>query len=133
MARRHVIYLGNQSAYVQNDQILINELYRIGGLKTLRGFNEETIFVSLYAINTFEYRFILEKNSNLNIFLDYAYTERDVYNTDKEIDRPFGFGVGGTFETGAGIFSISYAVGSRQGNPIDLKGAKIHFGFLNYF
>jgi hypothetical protein len=133
LARRHVFYLGNQSAYLQNEQILRNELYRIGGLKTLRGFNEESIFVSAYAINTLEYRFLLEKNSNLNVFLDYAYTERTVYNSEKSFDTPFGFGVGSTFETAAGIFSISYAMGSQQGNPIDFRAAKIHFGFLNYF
>lgn len=130
---RHAIMLRNQSAYVQNAQILRNELYRIGGLKTLRGFNEETIFVSAYAINTIEYRFILEKNSNLNVFLDYAYIENKIYNTEAIYDTPFGFGVGSTFETGAGIFSISYAVGSQQDNPIDFRGAKVHFGFLNYF
>ncbi len=133
LAKRHVFYIGNKSAFIENEQILFNELYRIGGLRTLRGFDEETIFVSLYAINTFEYRFILEKNSNLNVFLDYAYIERKLYNEDFFADRPFGFGVGSTFETGAGIFSISYAVGSQQGNPIDLRGAKVHFGFLNYF
>ena len=65
--------------------------------------------------------------------MDYAYTERKVYNADVVFDTPYGFGVGTTFETGAGIFSISYAVGSQLDNPIDLRGAKVHFGFLNYF
>ena len=40
-----------------------NELFRIGGLKTLRGFDEESIFASVYSIFTLEYRFILEQNS----------------------------------------------------------------------
>lgn len=133
LTSRHVIYLGNQSALLGNKQILRNELYRIGGLKTLRGFNEETIFVSAYLISTVEYRFILEKNSNINVFFDYAYTENKTYNADILIDRPYGFGVGSNFETAAGIFSISYAIGSQQGNPVDLRSAKIHFGFLNFF
>lgn len=133
LTSRHVVYLGNQSALLGNEQILRNELYRIGGLKTLRGFNEETIFVSAYLISTIEYRFILEKNSNINVFLDYAYTENKTYNADVLIDRPYGFGVGSNFETAAGIFSVSYAIGSQQGNPVDLRSAKIHFGFLNFF
>ncbi|HAW51392.1 MAG TPA: hypothetical protein DCX54_03540 [Flavobacteriales bacterium] len=133
LASRHVILLKNQSAYMDNPQILENELHRIGGLKTLRGFNEESIFVSLYLINTIEYRFILDKTSNLSVFGDLAYTEKETFGQEKIIDRPFGFGVGTSFETAAGIFSLSYAVGSQQGNPIDIRGAKIHFGFLNYF
>lgn len=133
VSRRHVIFLGNQTAFLHNPQILQNELFRIGGLKTLRGFNEETIFVSMYTITTLEYRFILEKNSYLNAFIDMAYTEQKVFNKSNSYDRPYGFGVGTAFETGAGIFSLSYAVGSQQGNPVDLRGAKIHFGFLNFF
>lgn len=130
---RHVIYLGNQSAYINNPQILRNELFRIGGLKTLRGFDEESIFVSLYSIGTLEYRFILDKNSNLNLFGDFAYTEQKLYNSEVIIDTPYGFGVGTTFQTNAGLFSLSYAVGSRRDNPVDFRAAKIHFGFLNYF
>lgn len=133
LAQRHVVMIANLSAYLRNNQILRNELYRIGGLKTLRGFNEETIFVSSYAINTLEYRFILEKNSNLNLFVDYAYTETRMHNSPDYFDTPYGIGIGSTFETGAGIFSVSYAIGKQKGTVFDYRSAKIHFGFLNYF
>ncbi|MEQ8324185.1 MAG: BamA/TamA family outer membrane protein [Vicingaceae bacterium] len=133
LAARHVLLFANKSGYLQIPQVLDNEMFRIGGLNILRGFNEESIFVSAYSIGTVEYRFILEKSSNINIFADLAYTEREGINTEKLIDRPFAIGAGTSFETGAGIFSLSYALGSQRGNPLDLRAAKIHFGFLNYF
>lgn len=48
-------------------------------------------------------------------------------------DRPYGFGAGLNFETGAGIFSLYYAVGRQFNNPVEFNKAKVHFGFVNYF
>ena len=109
-----------------------NELYRIGGLNLLRGFDEESLWASSYLIGSIEYRLILEQNSNLFVFFDGGWIEKKL--THEYInDIPYGFGAGINFETKPGIFSISYALGSQQNNPILFKTAKIHFGFLNFF
>ena len=129
---RSTVKLGLQSAYLYNEQLFENELFRIGGLKTLRGFDEESIFASMYAISTLEYRFLLEQNSYLLAFVDYAYYER-ITSTEKVIDRPVGFGAGISFETKIGIFSLNYALGRQFENPIQFRAAKIHFGFVNRF
>jgi hypothetical protein len=44
-----------------------------------------------------------------------------------------GFGAGITFETKAGLFSITYALGRAFDNPVALRGGKVHFGFLSLF
>lgn len=126
--------LGNQSAYTFNENIFENELYRIGGLLVLRGFDEESIFTSAYAVNTFEYRILLEKNSYWYLFMDAAYYENNNVAAETFIsDTPLGFGTGISFQTNAGIFSINYALGKQFNNPIVFRAAKIHFGFVNYF
>ncbi len=130
---RSVMKMGVQAAYVQSGETLFqNELYRIGGNKTLRGFDEEAIFASLYSVFTAEYRFIIGENSFLYAFGDYAYLQNKSTLADLD-DHPFGFGVGMTFETKAGVFGISYALGRQMGNPIDLRAGKIHLGYVNYF
>ena len=48
-------------------------------------------------------------------------------------DFPFGIGAGINFETKAGIFGLNYALGSQNNNPLSIKNAKIHFGYVNYF
>jgi hemolysin activation/secretion protein len=109
-------------------------LYRVGGLKTLRGFDEESILASSYYIFTLEYRYLLEENSYLYFFGDGAYTENlSISYTGDRYDTPYGFGAGISFETKAGIFSINYALGSQYGNPIDVRAGKVHFGIVNYF
>ncbi len=133
---RTTIKVGVQAAYLYGENTFQNELFRIGGLKTLRGFDEESIFASAYSIFTLEYRFILEQNSYLYIFGDQAYYESNINTINQPLlihDHPYGFGAGISFETKAGIFSISYALGHQFENPFQLKSGKIHFGIVNYF
>jgi len=132
IAKRTTIALSARSGYIINDNMFLNELFRLGGLRTLRGFDEESINASLFAVGSVEYRFLLERNSNLYVFGDYAYYERTIQN-DHVSDRPFAIGAGISFQTKPGIFSINYALGSQKNNPILLRAAKIHFGFVNYF
>lgn len=131
-ANRNTLKIGNQSAFIYGENTFQNELFRIGGLKTLRGFDEESILASAYSIFTLEYRFILEQNSYLYVFGDGAWYENNTVNNYVN-DTPFGFGAGISFETKAGIFSINYALGRQFNNPIQLRGGKIHFGIVNYF
>lgn len=132
ITKRSIIKLATKNGYTFNENLFDNELLRIGGLLTLRGFDEESIFASMYTIETIEYRYILEQNSYMYLFFDGAYYENDGIE-EFVADRPFGFGVGMSFETKAGIFSISYALGKQFDNPILFRSAKIHFGFVNFF
>lgn len=131
---RSTLKIGNRSAYLQNENLFQNELFRLGGLKTIRGFDEESVFASAYSIFTLEYRYLLEENSYLFFFGDGAYCEnQSISYTGDRYDTPYGFGAGISFETRAGIFSINYALGSQFGNPIDIRAGKVHFGIVNYF
>ena len=129
---RHVINLGTISAYIYNPNLFTNELYRIGGLKSLRGFDEESIYASIYAIGKIEYRYLLEQNSFLFTFFNLAWYENksnNLYLTN----TPIGFGTGINFETKIGIMSVSYALGKQFDNPVLFRNGKIHFGIVNYF
>lgn len=133
LGRRSTIKTGLQSAWIYNSATLFrNELFRIGGLKTVRGFDEESIYASSYAIGTIEYRFLLEENSWFFLFTDGCWYENNSQSTFIT-DTPYGFGTGVTFETKAGIFAMTYALGSQQGNPISFRDGKIHVGFVGLF
>lgn len=132
IGKRSTIKTGVQGAWIESESIFTNELFRIGGLRTLRGFDEESIFASAYAIGTVEYRLLLEENSYLYFFGDGAWYENKSVNNYRT-DLPFGFGSGISFETKAGIFSINYALGSQQGNPLSLRSGKVHFGIVGLF
>jgi len=121
-------------ASLLNDQLFNNEAYRIGGLKSLRGFDEESIFASTYLILRTEVRYQIDKEGYFFSFFDGAwYENRSLNHIGRKRDVPFGFGAGIAFSTKAGLFSLSYALGSQKGNPILIRAAKIHFGFVSLF
>ena len=129
---KSVLNLGTKSGIVYNDRLFTNELFRIGGLNSLLGFDEESIYASTFSIGKIEYRFLLEQNSFLFAFINGAYYENKSRNFNLK-DTPFGFGAGMNFETRIGIMSISYALGKQFSNPVYFRNAKVHFGIVNYF
>jgi len=130
--KNHVIKLSSQFGSVFGNTIYKNELFRIGGLKTLRGFDEESIYASTYVIPTLEYRFLFEKNSNLFVFGEGAWYENNNV-AEYTQDTPISVGAGINFETKAGIFTLSYAIGKQYGNGFDLRIGKIHAGLTALF
>lgn len=132
IASKLVLKTEINATWFQTDNLYLNELFRIGGLKTLRGFNEQSIFANKFAITNAELRYLLGKNSNVFLFYNQAWYKNEV-NKLEEFDNPFGFGSGLVFESGAGIFTLVYAIGKQFKNPIEFNSAKIHFGYINYF
>ena len=112
--------------------VYFNEQFRIGGNQILRGFDEESIFATRYALSTLEYRLLIGQNSYLYAFGDVAYVE-DVTPVKDVTDWPYGFGAGISFETSAGVFGVSLAYGKQLGNPIDFSAPKVHFGYVSLF
>lgn len=129
---RGTFKIGLKSGWLQSETIFENEMFRIGGAQSLRGFFEESIQANLYAIGTAEFRFILEENSYASVFYDHGYYE-NVNTNSSTTDDPFGVGAGFSFETKAGIFSINYAIGQQFDNPFLFRNSRIHFGFVNLF
>lgn len=117
---------------LSRDPIYDNETFRIGGNRILRGFDEESIFATWYNVFTLEWRFLFGRNSYAYAFGDVAYTQRKTIATDLQ-DWPYGFGVGVALETKVGVFALSYALGSQQGNPILFSNGKVHFGYVYAF
>ena len=128
---RNVVRVANVTRSYYAPNIYQNELYRFGGLNSQRGFNEQILFATTLTTFTAEYRFLVDRNSHAFVFFDQTFYEN---NTEKYVkDHPFGFGLGFSFGTNLGIFSISYALGKQFNNPIQIREGKVHFGYIAYF
>ncbi len=132
ISRSSTILIQVNSAVKLSDNLVENQLFRIGGLNSIRGFDEQSILSSSFAITTIEYRFLLDEKSRISVFADIGWYEKNAI-TNFQTDTPYGFGAGITFETNVGMFSLNYALGSQFNNPINFKTGKIHFGFVNFF
>jgi len=122
----------NQGGILKASDLFSNDLFKLGGISSLRGFNEDSFRASEYAVLTSEIRFLPEKNTSLYLFWDGAYYRNDLLEGDG-VDYPWGIGFGINFGTKSGIFSLNYALGSQDGQSVDFQNAKIHFGMISRF
>ena len=130
--RQSTIKTGIKAGLLQAEKILTNELFQVGGINTLRGFDEESIFASQYLIASVEYRYLIGPASYLFTFLDGARIRRQSIDT-RFVGNFLGMGLGLSFETKSGLFKLAYAVGKQPTAPVNFRESKIHFGFVSLF
>ena len=130
---RNTIRTMLEGKYFFADPVLENEKYRLGGVTSLRGFDDRSIYTPYYGMADLEYRYLISKNSYFFVFFNAAMVKEAGHFANKPFDFPYGFGAGTTFETKIGLFGLTYALGSQQGNALSFKTGKIHFGYVNYF
>lgn len=134
LSRKSTVRLGAYVSQISAPKIFFNELMREGGINSLRGFNEQSIFASNFNMLEVEYRFLFSTNSHFKLFWNGAYYEDKSFGHAKDIyDWPWGLGAGANIETGNYILSLMYALGKQKGNNFDLRTGKVHFGITNYF
>jgi len=132
LSRASTLKLGFNGGVFSSPKTFRNELFLIGGYRLLRGFDEQSILASQYTVGTAEYRYLVGLNSFLFTFLDVGWAKNDVpgYHLN---DTFIGTGLGMAFETKAGIFNISYALGKRDDTNFNFHDAKIHLGYVSFF
>ncbi|SEF93319.1 BamA/TamA family outer membrane protein [Algoriphagus boritolerans] len=125
------MWIRGVGGFLQNQNLFLNELYRLGGLKSIRGFNEKNFFAKNFGYLNLEQRLFFDQNSFLIVFADLGIVENP-YNSPK-IDRPFSFGTGINLDTDGGLFSFVLAIGKSSAQPISFSYSRIHFGYLARF
>lgn len=130
--KKFVIHLRNLTGYMNNENLFENELFRLGGIRNLRGTDENSITASSFILGSLELRYLFEEQSNLFLFFDGGYYQKNISSGMTE-DTPMGFGAGMNLQTRAGIFTISYAMGRQFNNPVNIGNAKVHIGYIQRF
>lgn len=130
VGQRQVIHLGQEAYWLGMDQYLRNDQLQVGGVYSLRGFNENQYFADLFLKFTAEYRIQLERDSYIFGFVDLAYLEDQIDQINR---RALGTGLGMQYGTQVGILSIVYAIGVSDDQPFQPSRGRIHLGLLNEF
>lgn len=130
--RKNGIYARLGGAKLFNPNLLQNELYRLGGLLNLRGFNQNFFFASAYLLATLEYRFFWEEEAYFFFFYDQAFLQTQILRNFSQ-ETPLGIGGGVSFRTKGGIFNLTYALGKSETQNLSVAKSKIHFGFTSRF
>jgi hypothetical protein len=127
---KNCINIKSRNYYLQSNQYIINELYRFGGINSIRGFNENSLQANVLTSLLTEYRYILAPSIYAHSILDYGYF-KDTVNSKKGTLLGVGFGFG--LLTKNGLFNIAYANGSTKEQSIKLSNSIVHISFKSNF
>ena len=127
---KNSLYMNFISEILESDTYLSNELSRFGGAKSIRGFDENSLFSNKYFLLITEYRYELSNSIYINSIFDIGNYENKLINAYSNI---YGVGIGIGLLTKGGLFSINYAIGSDLKEKIDTKNARIHINFRSFF
>ncbi len=123
---KNSIFVRNQTFYLQSDDYVINELFRFGGINSIRGFNENSLQANAYSGIIAEYRYLVASNLYLHSITDFGYFQDKTSNTK---DRLLGLGFGFGLFTKNGLFNLVYANGSTSDQAIELSNSIVHISF----
>lgn len=121
-----------RSAGLSGTSLQDNEVYRLGGIQTLRGFNEWSFFSPNYHLLRSELRYMLGRYDYLSALFDFAYAQTNQVG-NQTWNRHTGLGLGLNFQTKGGIFSLIFASGQSNNAAYDFRNGKIHLAYVNRF
>ncbi len=127
---KNSIFVHNTNGILLSDNFLTNELFRIGGVNSIRGFNEESLFASLYTITNIEFRYRTNTSSYLYTITDVGFIQNDLENIDQKI---YSLGLGYTFNTNFGLLNLSYALGKLDTMPFSFSESRFHLKIVSFF
>ena len=128
IGKKNTVFFKNNSGYLKSDDFLNNELFRIGGANTIRGFNEQSIYANYFSTFTMEYRFLTSPESYIYSITDLASVGNGINN-----ENLLGIGIGYLFKTSSSVINLSTAIGKSASNTFDFNKSKIIISWKNYF
>ena len=125
---RNSLSVANNSGYLNSASFLQNEMYRIGGEKSIRGFNAQSLFATKYSFFNVSYRFLASKKSFIYTITDFGQF-RDLNTSKKAIS----IGAGYQFLTNNSQVNLNYALGRIDNQPFNYKTSTLNINFVTYF
>ena len=127
---KNSIYLKNNTELLNSESYFTNELFRFGGINSIRGFNENSIDASFYSVLNSEYRYQINQDIYVHSIIDFAYFENEIIVLKQKL---YSFGIGIGLQTTAGIIKFSIANGNTENQDFNFSNTKIHISILSKF
>jgi outer membrane translocation and assembly module TamA len=123
--RQQTIAIGNETSVLVSRVVDESDLFRLGGARSLRGYDEDRFRGRLVSRAFFEYRYLFERRSYAYAFFDLGYVDQPAL-ADRSGARGVypGYGFGIQFETGIGLINTSLALSTTDAH----SQAKVHVG-----
>lgn len=127
---RNSINLRAEGFYLKSDEYLINELYRFGGINSIRGFNENSLQANTLTSIQTEYRYKLSSNLYAHSIIDYGYYNDATLASESTL---LGFGFGFGLLTKNGLLNLIYANGKQKNQEFNSGNSIVHISLKANF
>ena len=104
--KKNCININYQNYFLKSDTYIINELYRFGGMNSIRGFAENSLQANFMTAILTEYRHIVSQDLFIHSIIDYGYYEDKSTNNKGNL---LGFGLGMGLKTKNGLLKLTFA------------------------
>ena len=127
---RGYLNIKNESGLLTSKNYLLNELFRIGGANSIRGYNEQSIFTNGYSYSNIEFRYSLDTSSYL-----YSITDLGVYkeNTTNKIKKLIGIGAGYQFRISNNLVNLGYVISTNSSTNAKLNSSRLVVRWTSFF
>ena len=127
---RGYLNIKNESGLLTSKNYLLNELFRIGGANSIRGYNEQSIFTNGYSYSNIEFRYSLDTSSYL-----YSITDLGVYkeNTTNKIKKLIGIGAGYQFRINNNLVNLGYVISTNSSTNAELNSSRLVVRWTSFF
>lgn len=126
---RNSVYVKNEIGYLYSKEYLANELFRIGGPTSIRGFNEQSFFAKQYTFINAEYRYNSSKTSQLYALVDYAYLKQ----LNNENNNLTSLGAGYKQLLKNTLINVEFSLGKSKNNDFNFNNTFLSLKLSNYF
>jgi hypothetical protein len=131
---KNVIHLKSQNFLLQSEEYVISELYRFGGVNSIRGFYENSLQATQLTSLITEYRYVLVPGIYAHSIIDYGYFRDGSRNEGTGASGSLlGVGFGFGLMTKNGLFNLVYATGAPDDQALKLSNSIVHISFKARF
>lgn len=124
---KNFININSQNYILKSQNYISNELFRFGGMNSIRGFLENSLQANFTSMILTEYRYLASKNLYINSILDYAlYQDLTSVSNKNKIKKLIGIGIGTTVQTPNGLLKINLTNGGEKTSDLQLYNTIIN-------
>lgn len=125
--KKNSINIKSQNYFLQSDNYIINELFRFGGINSIRGFEESSLQANFLTSILTEYRYTLSPSLYIHSIIDYGtYKDRTATEQNKQKTSLIALGLGLGLQTSNGLLKLVFANGKNNNNNLTFSNTIVN-------
>ncbi|ABQ03438.1 membrane protein [Flavobacterium johnsoniae] len=127
--KKNLIYINPQLLYLKSTNYINNELFRFGGMNSIRGFAENSLQGNSINLLLTEYRFLANQNLYLHSILDYGLYQDQTSPENKKFNNLVSVGIGVGILTSNGLLKLTIANGTINNSNIKFYNSILNLSY----